>query len=79
LGWIAFVAVVLKGGTGFPKWLALVNPIVLVIISSFLTNLLRDSAKDLLDGAGINIGYFLPYVLSTLPIFSNGKLAYEQG
>ncbi len=63
----AFIFMVLTGKTLYPRWMALFNPIVLLLLSFLLFAVAPEIGKYTLPIA-LNIGYFIFFSLSTLQL-----------
>jgi len=63
----AFIFMVLTGKTLYPRWMALFNPIVLLLLSFILFAIVPEIGKYALPIA-LNIGYFIFFSLSTLQL-----------
>lgn len=56
-----------RGGTAYPRWLALLfNPVTFLAIGAGLPHLLPEPLHTWLEGAGFNIGWLFVYGLSTV-------------
>jgi hypothetical protein len=64
---LAFIAIVLTGKTLYPRWMALFNPIVLLVSSFILFAVAPEIGKYTMPIA-LNMGYFLFFSLSTLQL-----------
>lgn len=63
----AFIFMVLTGKTLYPRWMALFNPIVLLLLSFILFAIAPEIGKYTLPIA-LNMGYFIFFSLSTLQL-----------
>ena len=64
---VAFIFMVLTGKTLYPRWMALFNPIVLLLLSFLLFAVAPEIGKYTLPIA-LNVGYFIFFSLSTLQL-----------
>lgn len=62
-----FSAAVLLGGTRFPAWMALVNPITALLVWLGLRRLIPAAAKRL-EGAGFNIAFLAFFAAATVAL-----------
>ena len=62
-----FIFMVLTGKTLYPRWMALFNPIVLLLLSFLLFAVAPEIGKYTLPIA-LNVGYFIFFSLSTLQL-----------
>jgi hypothetical protein len=65
---IWFSAAVALGGTLFPAWMALVNPITAILVWLAIRRLLPRLTESL-EGAGFNIGFLAFFGLVTLTLW----------
>ena len=64
-GFIWMIVTVARGRSRYPRWIAVVNPIVMIVIGSLLSRVLPSPLSIWLDGAGLNLGMLFFMVLST--------------
>lgn len=64
---LAFIALVLTGKTLYPRWMAIFNPILLLVSSFILFAVAPEVGKYTLPIA-LNVGYFIFFTLSTLQL-----------
>jgi hypothetical protein len=62
---VGFIFMVLTGKTLYPRWMAIFNPIVLLLLSFILFAIAPEIGKYTLPIA-LNMGYFIFFSLSTL-------------
>jgi hypothetical protein len=64
-GFIWMIVTVARGRSRYPRWVAIANPIVMIVIGSLLSRILPPPSSIWLDGAGLNLGMLLFMTLST--------------
>jgi hypothetical protein len=64
---LAFIVLVLTGKTLYPRWMAIFNPILLLVSSFILFAVAPEVGKFTLPIA-LNVGYFIFFTLSTLQL-----------
>jgi Family of unknown function (DUF6796) len=74
----AFIIMVLTGKTLYPRWMAIFNPIVLLLLSFVLFAVAPEIGKYTLPIA-LNMGYFIFFSLSTLQLARICKLQNKKG
>ena len=74
---VAFIFMVLTGKTLYPRWMALFNPILLLLSSFILFAIAPEIGKYTLPIA-LNIGYFLFFLISTLQLVKVCKSQAEK-
>lgn len=67
---ILFSVLVASQKTAFPVWMAVTNPVVLIIAFLLLKRILPRSIRDWTEGAGFNIGFFLFFSISTFVLWN---------
>jgi len=72
---IWMIVTVALGRSAYPRWVAIANPIVLMVIGSLLDYALPDPLATWISGAGLNIGLLLFFALSTALLWNGGKAA----
>ena len=55
-------------GTRFPAWLALLNPITLLVLFLGFRRIAPAAISDRLEGAGFNVAYLAFFALTTVTI-----------
>ena len=75
---LAFIFMVLSGKTLYPRWMAIFNPIVLLVSSFILFAVAPEIGKYTMPIA-LNMGYFLFFSLSTMQLMKVCKQAQEKG
>lgn len=75
-GFIWMIVTVARGRSLYPRWVAIVNPILLMVIGSFLDRVLPYPLSLWLEGAGLNLGMLFFFILSLI-VFRNKKLQAE--
>ena len=71
-GFIWMIVTVARGRSRYPRWIAVANPIVMIVIGSLLSRVLPSPLSIWLDGAGLNLGMLLFMVLSTTLLWNEG-------
>lgn len=74
---VGFIIMVLSGKTLYPKWMALFNPIVLLIMSFVVFAVAPSIGKYTLPIA-LNVGYFLFFTISTMLLAKRCKQYNER-
>jgi len=64
-GFVWMIVTVARGRSRYPRWVAVANPIVMIVIGSLLSRVLPPPFSIWLDGAGLNLGMFFFMALST--------------
>jgi len=64
-GFVWMIVTVARGRSRYPRWVAVANPIVMIVVGSLLSRMLPPPFSIWLDGAGLNLGMFFFMVLST--------------
>lgn len=67
---VIFIALILKGKTHYPKWMALFNPILL-IVASFLVYLAAPQLGKHIMPIALNVAFFIVFSLSLLVVLKN--------
>ncbi len=67
-----FVWLILSGRSAYPRWMAILNPIVL-IIASFVVYLLAPGVGKYLMPIALNVAFFIVFSVSTLMVISSKK------
>jgi len=75
---LAFIILVVSGKTLYPRWMALFNPIVLLVSSFILFAVAPEIGKYTMPIA-LNMGYFLFFSLSTLQLMKVCKQSHGKG
>jgi len=75
---LAFIILVLTGKTLYPRWMALFNPIVLLVSSFILFAVAPEIGKYTMPIA-LNMGYFLFFSLSTIQLMKVCKQPQGKG
>ena len=63
-----FAVVVVGGGTRFPAWMAVLNPITLLVAFLVVRRVLPAAVSDRLEGTGFNVAYLAFFALTTATI-----------
>jgi hypothetical protein len=63
-GFVWMIVTVARGKSLYPRWVAVVNPIVLMVIGSVLDKVLPYPLSLWLEGAGLNLGMLFFFTLS---------------
>ncbi len=71
---IVYVWLVAKGGTAYPRWMAIANPIVLILLS-FLIYLVAPELGKYLMPIALNVGFGLFFSLSLYFVYSQNRVA----
>jgi hypothetical protein len=72
-GFIWMIITVAKGKSLYPRWVAIANLLLFMVLGSFLDQFLPYPLSLWLEGAGLNIGMFIFFVFS-LSLLWNGLL-----
>ena len=64
-GFVWMIVTVARGRSRYPRWVAIANPILMVVIGSLISRVLPSPLSIWLDGAGLNLGLLFFMVLST--------------
>ena len=64
-GFVWMIVTVAGGRSRYPRWIAIANPIVMIVIGSLLSRVLPSPLSIWLDGAGLNLGMLFFMTLST--------------
>lgn len=75
VGFLWFTAALISGRARYPRWVALLNPIVLILIGSFSDQVLPEPISTLIAGAGLNVGMLMWFALSTILLWNGGRQA----
>ena len=75
---LAFIVLVLTGKTLYPRWMAIFNPILLLVSSFILFAVAPEVGKFTLPIA-LNVGYFIFFTLSTLQLAKVCKQLQHKG
>jgi hypothetical protein len=63
-GFVWMIVTVARGKSMYPRWIAIANPIVLMVISSVLDLMLPYPLSLWLEGAGLNLGMLFFFTMS---------------
>jgi hypothetical protein len=63
-GFVWMIVTVARGKSLYPRWVAIANPIVLMVIGSVLDKVLPYPLSLWLEGAGLNLGMLFFFVMS---------------
>ena len=63
-GFVWMIVAVARGRTLYPRWIAIANPIALMVVGSLLDRVLPDPVALWLEGAGFNLGMLFFFTLS---------------
>ena len=69
-GFVWMIVVIARRPTLYPRWVAAVNPITLMVVGSVLDRVLPDPLGLWLSGAGLNLGMLFFMVLSTVLLWN---------
>jgi hypothetical protein len=69
-GFIWMIVTVARGRSRYPRWVAIANPIVMIVIGSLVSRVLPAPLSIWLDGAGLNLGMILFMTMSTTLLWS---------
>jgi len=64
-GFIWMIVTVARGRSRYQRWVAIANPIVMIVIGSLISRVLPSPFSIWLDGAGLNLGMLFFMTLST--------------
>ena len=67
---ILFSILVASGDTGFPVWMAAVNPVTITIAWLVVKRILPQFVRDWTEGAGFNIAYFVFFACTTITLWN---------
>jgi uncharacterized protein DUF6796 len=67
---ILFSILVASGRTGFPIWMAAVNPVTLTLAWLAIKRLLPQFVRDWTEGAGFNIAYLAFFACTTMTLWN---------
>jgi hypothetical protein len=73
LGWLLATLIIARGGTGFPRWFALITPLPLTVAGAFLAPLLPPALSAPVTAAGINISGIIFYSASCVLCFRTAR------
>ena len=65
-----FSILVASGDTGFPVWMAAVNPVTITIAWLVVKRILPQFVRDWTEGAGFNIAYFVFFACTTITLWN---------
>ena len=74
-GFVWMIVTVARGRSRYPHWIAVANPIVMIVIGSLLSRVLPSPLSIWLDGAGLNLGMLFFMVLSTTILWNKSDVA----
>ena len=66
---IWYSTLVALGKTMFPAWMAVINPITVILAWLLLKRILPTRVRDVTEGAGFNIGYVVFFISITVAIW----------
>jgi hypothetical protein len=69
-GFVWMIVVIARKPTLYPRWVAAVNPITLMVVGSFLDRVLPDPLGLWLSGAGLNLGMLFFMLMSTVLLWN---------
>jgi uncharacterized protein DUF6796 len=69
-GFVWMIVTVASGRSRYPRWVAVTNPIVMMVIGSLLSRVLPSPFSIWLDGAGLNLGMLFFMILSTMVLWN---------
>src|SRR5262245_26682302 len=64
-GFVWMIVTVARGRSRYPRWIAIANPILMIVIGSLISRVLPPPFSIWLDGAGLNLGLLFFMTLST--------------
>ncbi|MEO9276028.1 DUF6796 family protein [Marinomonas sp. 5E14-1] len=67
---VVFIVLILKGNTHYPKWMAMFNPILLIIMSFLVYLAVPQIGKHVMPIA-LNVAFFIVFALSLLVTLKN--------
>jgi hypothetical protein len=73
-GFVWMIVTVARGRSLYPRWVALTNPILLMVIGSFLDRVLPYPLSLWLEGAGLNLGMLFFFILSLALLWKEREL-----
>jgi hypothetical protein len=71
-GFVWMTVVVARGWSLYPRWMAVANPILLMVLGSVVDRVLPNPFSLWLEGAGFNLGMLLFFTLSVIVLW-NGR------
>lgn len=74
-GFVWMTIAVARGRSLYPRWIAITNPIVLMVLGSFLDRVLPYPLSLWLEGAGLNLGMLFFFILSLALLWRERKMA----
>jgi len=69
---IIYISLIMTGRTAYPRWMALFNPIILILINFLIFHLAPDIGKYLMPIA-LNISFFIIFAISIFIVINNHK------
>lgn len=69
---IIFIALILTGRSRYPRWVVIVNPIIMILVSFAIFWLLPSVGKYLMPIA-LNVAFFVLFAISTALVLSGSK------
>lgn len=69
VGFVWMIITVARGGSLYPRWVAITNPILFMVIGSFLDRILPYPLSLWLEGAGLNLGMLFFFTLSLIVLW----------
>jgi hypothetical protein len=69
---IIYIRLILTGRTAYPRWMALFNPIVLILVNFLIFHLAPDIGKHLMPIA-LNVSFFIIFAISLFIVINNHK------
>jgi hypothetical protein len=73
IGSLGFAVAVGKGGTFYPRWMALFNPAVVLVVVMGSGHVLPSAVSAVVSPASLNIASFIFYSLSTALLWNAGR------
>jgi len=67
---VLFSVLVATGKTAFPVWLALANPVILIIAWLLIKRVLPQFVRDWTEGAGFNIAFMAFFLFTTITLWN---------
>lgn len=76
-GFVWMIVTVASGRARYPRWIAVANPIVMMIVGSLLDRALPSPLSLWLEGAGLNLGMLFFMTLSTTLLWKGSEPAAQ--
>ncbi len=74
VGFVWLTVAIARRRTLYPRWVALANPLVCILAAAVIERVLPQPFKTLLAGAGISLGLFGFFALSTVVLWNSPQV-----